>query len=686
MKPWLAGLALALAALVAAPAKAGGALYSAGSFDDRIDLVVREGFDRPDAALMRLDALAAEAGASPAGRRAMLQSRGMIEAQAGRTAQAGEHADQLLSLAKRSGDPLAAAASALVRALVAETAGQVDVAAALARPAIDVFQAGCGTPSAWHVAAAAEACDYRSAWRSLHILARRSMSQGRFVEASGELSSAIGLAEHAGDRWRQGFSLSASAYPAFVNGHAEGAGRALRDAWRLAEATADPALSARVRGDEARLADARGDRAGAARLSEEALAMAQRGNATRMTALLLGNLSDLYAKLGRPEQSLRAAETALATVRLFNDRRAERVLTNNAGLAKIGLGRIAEAKQDLARLLELWQVSGSLADQATSLREFGQALAVAGDAPGALELYHRERAVTAEVVRRSRESALAEMQHRFDAEAKERSIELLNRDNALKAEALSNHQLLLQNWSIGATVLALSVAVAIGLYRRVRRIQRQLEATQATLRVQSRCDALTNLANRRYLHEVMDAAGSAPGDGFEGAILLIDIDHFKAINDRFGHGAGDAVLVEFGRRLTAAVRAEDLVVRWGGEEFLIVAARLTAERSHQLAARLLERISGESFDIQDRRLRVTASIGYGRFPLEAGRPPLPWRQGLHLVDLAMYSAKTEGRNQAMGIVSAADPLPAGSRRPVSGSAWAAHGDALELLQRCGEPC
>ena len=134
--------------------------------------------------------------------------------------------------------------------------------------------------------------------------------------------------------------------------------------------------------------------------------------------MLLTNLSDAYARLGRPADALRAAERALPIVRRHHDVRTERVLINNAGLAKIGLGRIAEGKRDLARLLELWQRNGETGRQVATLREFGEALAAAGDARGALELYHRERALSAEVMRANRSIALKELQSRNDADAR----------------------------------------------------------------------------------------------------------------------------------------------------------------------------------------------------------------------------------------------------------------------------
>jgi diguanylate cyclase (GGDEF)-like protein len=143
--------------------------------------------------------------------------------------------------------------------------------------------------------------------------------------------------------------------------------------------------------------------------------------------------------------------------------------------------------------------------------------------------------------------------------------------------------------------------------------------------------------------------------------LMVDIDHFKHVNDRHGHAAGDVVLVEVARRLLGAVRDDDLVVRWGGEEFLVVASRLTTEQTDQLAARILASIGDTPVPVEGPALRVTASIGYACYPLPPYAVPVPWEQAINLADMALYSAKSQGRNRAVGLVSSAAEDAAGLR-------------------------
>jgi len=367
---------------------------------------------------------------------------------------------------------------------------------------------------------------------------------------------------------------------------------------------------------------------------------------------MLTNLSDAFMRLKQPAEALQAGQQALAIVRGLGDGLAEpAILINNIGIAKIGLGRIDAGKQDLADVLELWKQRGDLRHQAESLREYGEALAAAGDAHTALQLYHQEREISARLVKANGEAALKELRLQNDAEAKQRSIELVARDNALKTEQLGNGELRQRiAWLVGV-LMCLSIGLVGLLYRRVREINRRLSASHAKLRMQSERDTLTGLANRRHVHATLQAMGALreAGQGFEGTLLLVDVDHFKQVNDRIGHAAGDQVLVEMARRLTHATRRDDLVARWGGEEFLIVVPKASAEQVDQLAARVLEVVSSTPIEAGGRSLRVTASIGYARFPLPPHAVPLSWEQAINLVDLALYIAKSEGRHRAIGI-------------------------------------
>jgi diguanylate cyclase (GGDEF)-like protein len=135
------------------------------------------------------------------------------------------------------------------------------------------------------------------------------------------------------------------------------------------------------------------------------------------------------------------------------------------------------------------------------------------------------------------------------------------------------------------------------------------------------------------------------------ALLLIDIDLFKQTNDRFGHAAGDAVLVAIARRLRETLRETDIIVRWGGEEFLVFVPSTSADKLDEIAARIMRAIALEPIAYKSNRIHVTASIGYAPMPLPPEDVHLPWERAVSLVDMALYMAKLHGRNCAYGIRS-----------------------------------
>ena len=127
--------------------------------------------------------------------------------------------------------------------------------------------------------------------------------------------------------------------------------------------------------------------------------------------------------------------------------------------------------------------------------------------------------------------------------------------------------------------------------------------------------------------------------------LLIDIDHFKRINDTFGHDVGDEVLREFAVRLATNVRAIDLACRLGGEEFVVIMPDSGLEGAHRVAERLRLHISGSPFRVAgaDEPLAVTVSIGVAATLSESDTPDALIKRA----DAAVYAAKRAGRNQVI---------------------------------------
>ena len=157
-------------------------------------------------------------------------------------------------------------------------------------------------------------------------------------------------------------------------------------------------------------------------------------------------------------------------------------------------------------------------------------------------------------------------------------------------------------------------------------------------------DPLTGLHNRRYMEGHMATlVDQAAHRGKPLSVLLLDIDHFKSINDNHGHGSGDAVIREFAQRLINNVRSVDLVCRYGGEEFVVIMPETDMKIGGSVAERLRERIAAEPFDVPgaESGLTVTVSIGISGIENPVDSPV----DILRRADEALYRAKRSGRNR-----------------------------------------
>jgi diguanylate cyclase (GGDEF)-like protein/PAS domain S-box-containing protein len=173
------------------------------------------------------------------------------------------------------------------------------------------------------------------------------------------------------------------------------------------------------------------------------------------------------------------------------------------------------------------------------------------------------------------------------------------------------------------------------------RAAHKLMALQERLREQSTRDSLTGLYNRRHLDEILGQELISAGEqDYPVSVIMGDLDHFKSVNDRFGHVAGDEVLRTVGRLMMTHARAGDICCRYGGEEFLLVLPRVTKDVALERAERLRGAMAAALIPYGELAIPVTASFGVAAFPDDG-------RTGDELIDAAdraLYAAKAAGRN------------------------------------------
>ena len=215
------------------------------------------------------------------------------------------------------------------------------------------------------------------------------------------------------------------------------------------------------------------------------------------------------------------------------------------------------------------------------------------------------------------------------------------------------------------------------------RLHQDLRQANKTLEQASMTDPLTGIWNRRFFsatvtgdvaqtlrsyaeaHDPVKAHEPLPRDLI---FYLVDMDNFKEVNDLYGHDAGDRVLVETARRIASVMRVSDVLLRWGGEEFLIVSRSTDRKLGDVLATRVMQTIRGELFAVSPtHQIRRTCSIGWAAFPwLEDDVQAKGYEEVLNLADRALNLAKQAGKDRAIGMTpSQAEAGAAHLQQPTS---------------------
>ena len=565
-------------------------------------------------------------------------------------------------------EPAASAAAQLVRARLADKTGNTKRAMTLIDEAMARLPADAPT---------------LTRLRFVDAQARIRTSADKLEDAIRLGHEALKLADAQGDAWRQAEVRSELAWNYFIAKQLARASSLNEEAMAIAARDGDPMTLAHVSNKRAIFRDGEGDLEGARRGFLAALDYARKAGAKTEEAGYLANLADSYLKSAEYPTALRYAQQALPLTRELKNLDGETVALANMGLAQIAMRDLEAGKKNLRASLAIDERRDSISGMSATYEEMGGYLEKAGDLKGAMESLHQFRALSDQILQRDQQQAIFEMQEQFDAERRAREIELLRRENELKGEQLRSRDLQQGLWWLIAASGLLTITIVALLMRRVRDNNRELANSNAMLRAQAEIDPLTGLSNRHHFQAVMRQRAQ---DGqLDGTVFLLDIDHFKRINDCWGHAVGDAVLVEVARRLRAVLREPDLIVRWGGEEFLVVARAMGAGAVEALASRMLDVIGAQPITHDGRVVPVTVSIGYATFPIEPVLLPVSWERAINLVDTALYLAKAHGRNRAYGVrnLHARDVRQLDAIGQSLEAAWRAGDVSLTLLEGPG---
>lgn len=392
--------------------------------------------------------------------------------------------------------------------------------------------------------------------------------------------------------------------------------------------------------------------------NQQGLQWARKLNNTLSSATLLNNIGDLRLKQGEYAQAVPLFTEARQLAEQLHFSAMVLTADFNLGYIQVLQGKHQEGLAQMATMVEkarelqlpdtdLLSYVGELADA------YGFAKAHADEA----RLLREYNVLSQNIFKTDRDQEISALQEAFSAKEKAKQIESLEQQNKLSTAELAQKQLQQRVMLLFGLVVLLATALLYLLYRKVRNANQQLRQANDQLAYNSLHDPLTGLLNRRSLHEFMQKRTeqgerrqlpTASTDGF----ILLDIDYFKHINDHHGHAAGDAVLIEIGQRLKQLTRQGDMVLRWGGEEFLIVLRNLNQTALTNFTNRALQVIGSTPVPYQNSSIPVTASAGFLTLPFAAvDETQLNWEKALKLADMALYMGKVHGRNRGYGLVA-----------------------------------
>lgn len=386
----------------------------------------------------------------------------------------------------------------------------------------------------------------------------------------------------------------------------------------------------------------------------------------------LNNLANVLRRLHRPREALPLLREAAAAGAGAGDNGELAIVHSNIGEVLVDLGQREAAVAEFARSRALFAQSDNVPRRLELYPRMIDNLDALGRTREALALMREYKQVNDEVVNVESKTRIAELESAVGLARKESELASIARARAAEQVAYAQLQAREQRqrmtvYGLLAVLLALAVFFTLKVRegRARRRINaelarkndeiqvqnRELEQLTTVIRRQSEEDALTGLRNRRYVQAWLQAHDAAPATEVRGPLLvaLLDIDHFKSVNDLHGHEGGDHALMHLGDILSGCVRGSDVVARWGGEEFLWICPGGTLADAPALFRRLRERLRAEPLVRPTGRIRLTVSMGISLFP---ARPGGDWPLSLRLADAALYRAKHAGRDRWVALTLA----------------------------------
>ncbi len=416
-------------------------------------------------------------------------------------------------------------------------------------------------------------------------------------------------------------------------------------ALRLARLAEDTTMEGSILGNLALVtAQLDGAEAGLAAY-ERALGFARELGNDALTAQQLANMCNLMVELDRLAQAESICRNAIDQTAASGQRRL------NAG-ARLSLGNLYLAQENLTRArdqyLQLLQwLRGEIPSvQEPLLEKLVEVFEKMGEHEGALNFLRQLAEFRQQRREKQRQESIDELEMQYRVRQRDKEIEMLHLDAELSDMRMAGQNLLLGAAVVVIGLLLLLIGVGWVGYRLKARLEQdisnrndELEKAMATISHLASTDDLTGLLNRRaFLEHAQREIERKRRHDRPLTLVMADIDHFKQINDRHGHFAGDEVLKSIAKQLEDGFRNVDVLCRWGGEEFVFLLPETSVRQAERIVERIRRKLAATSFQVADQKLRITLTFGIVALCDSI-------EEAIEAADEAMYRGKQKGRDR-----------------------------------------
>ena len=341
------------------------------------------------------------------------------------------------------------------------------------------------------------------------------------------------------------------------------------------------------------------------------------------------NKGTIYAELNEHQKAIDYYLKALDIVNKNNDLIHKPTVLSNLAQSNQSLGNYKLAADYFERALAIFSSESQLIKRLENYPPMIENYQSLGNYQRALELMIEYKELDDESTSLAAKEKFDQSQAAYDIASKEKSL------IEAKLAQTSNENAILRLYGI----VAFSLLIILFIYIAYRlKHSAYLQVKELALR-----DQLTGLFNRRALHDIFELEMSRVNRNKKTfSIILLDIDHFKVLNDTYGHDYGDIVLQKVASALQDSIRSMDKVARWGGEEFLVFLPETNKEQASHLAEKLRLAVSNIELTYQDKLLQVTVSLGVCEYNQQG-----EYKDMVKQADLGLYKAKETGRNKVV---------------------------------------